>query len=155
MKHTFVWLTTLALALPQLSIAEGKTMTKDEQNVLATIETMTSAFQNKDIASVMATYENSATIVFEPGSPIFEKAVQEQMFAGMASLNPVFEYARGHEVIISEDIAMHIAPWDMTGKSPDGQEVRQSGLSIAVLRRQADGSWKMVIDNPHGGRLLP
>jgi ketosteroid isomerase-like protein len=42
----------------------------------------------------------------------------------------------------------------MTGKSPDGQEIKQSGLSVAVLRRQADGGWKMVIDNPHGGRLL-
>jgi len=44
-----------------------------------------------------------------------------------------------------------IAPWSMAGTTSDGQEIQQSGLSVAVLRRQADGGWKMVIDNPHGG----
>ncbi|MES0883117.1 helix-turn-helix domain-containing protein [Roseibium sp. SCP14] len=38
--------------------------------------------------------------------------------------------------------------------NPEGNSIKGEGLSIAVLRRQADGSWKMVIDNPHGSRLL-
>ena len=66
----------------------------------------------------------------------------------------VFDYPSGHEVIVNGDIAIHIAPWSMTGRTPDGQDLAQSGLSVAVMRRQADGSWRMVIDNPHGGRLL-
>lgn len=153
MKHAFAWLTALALAIPQISIAESKTMTQDQQDVMNAIETMTSNFQGNDIAGVMASYETEATVVFEPGSPISDSAQLEQMFAGMAAVNPVFDYA-GHEVIVNGDIAIHIAPWSMNGKTPDGQELAQSGLSIAVLRRQPDGSWKMVIDNPHGGRLL-
>jgi hypothetical protein len=28
------------------------------------------------------------------------------------------------------------------------------GLSVAVLRRQPDGSWVMVIDNPYGDAVL-
>jgi hypothetical protein len=96
MKHTFVWLTALALTLPQISNAESVTMTKDEQNALAAVETMTTAFQNKDIASVMAAYENSATVVFEPGAPITDRAVLEQMFTGMTMVNPIFIYSSGH-----------------------------------------------------------
>lgn len=153
MKHAFAWLTALALAIPQISTAESQTMTQDQQDVLNAIQTMTSNFQGNDIAGVMASYETEATVVFEPGSPISDQAQLEQMFAGMAAVNPVFEYA-GHEVIVNGDIAVHIAPWSMTGKTPDGHELAQSGLSIAVLRRQLDGSWKMVIDNPHGGQLL-
>lgn len=153
MKHTFVWLMALGLTLPQFTTAESTTMTKDEQNALATVEAMTAAFQNKDIASVMATYEDHATVVFEPGAPVSDHAVLEQMFAGMAAANPAFVYA-GHDVIVSGDIAMHIAPWEMTATTPDGQTIAQSGLSVAVLRKQADGGWKMVIDNPHGGQLL-
>jgi ketosteroid isomerase-like protein len=34
----------------------------------------------------------------------------------------------------------------MTARTQDGREIVQSVLSVAVLRRQADGSWK-VIDN--------
>jgi ketosteroid isomerase-like protein len=154
MKHTFVWLMALALTFPQISTAESTDMTKDEQNALAAIEAMTAAFQNNDIARVMDSYETPAQVAFEPGVPISDPAVLEQMFTGMAAANPVFDYA-DHEVIVTGDIALHIAPWNMTAKTPDGQDFQQSGLSVAVLRRQEDGSWKMVIDNPHGARLIP
>lgn len=155
MKHAFAWVMALAMTLPQISIAEGQEMTQDETNVLAAIQVMTDSFQSGDIAGVMNTYESPATVVFEPDAPISDAAQLEQMFSGMASVNPEFDYAAGHEVIVNGDIAVHIAPWSMTGKTPDGQDIAQSGLSVAVLRRQVDGSWKMVIDNPHGGRLLP
>jgi ketosteroid isomerase-like protein len=42
----------------------------------------------------------------------------------------------------------------MTGTAPDGTPIRQSGLSVAVLRKQADGKWLMVFDNPFGQHLL-
>ena len=129
-------------------------MTQDQQDVLAAIETMTTSFQAAEIARVMNSYEPGATVVFEPAAPVNDAVILEQMFSGMAAMNPVFEYPSGHEVIVSGDIAIHIAPWSMTAKSPDGQAITQSGLSVAVLRRQPDEGWKMVIDNPHGGRLL-
>ncbi len=154
MKHAFAWLMALALTMPQITNAEGLNMTQDQQDTLAAIQAMTDAFQKNDIASVMASYESEATVVFEPGSPVSDAAQLEQMFSGMAMVNPIFEYSAGHEVIVNGDIALHIAPWSMTGKTPDGQDIAQSGLSVAVLRKQQDGSWKMVIDNPHGGRLL-
>ena len=129
-------------------------MTQDQQDVLAVIQTMTESFQANNIAKVMASYETQATVVFEPEAPVSNAAQLEQMFTGMAMVNPIFEYAAGHEVFVNGDVALHIAPWTMTGRTPEGQEIAQDGLSVAVVRRQADGSWKMVIDNPHGGRLL-
>ncbi|MGJ8583943.1 MAG: YybH family protein [Marinosulfonomonas sp.] len=153
MKHAFAWLTALALALHLTSTAESQTMTQDQQDVLNAVQTMTDSFQNHNIAGVMASYENNATVLFEPGAPVSDAAQLEQMFTGMAAVNPVFDYA-GHDVIVNGDIAVHIAPWKMTGQTPDGQDLAQSGLSVAVLRRQPDGRWKMVIDNPHGARLL-
>jgi len=153
MKHAFAWLMALALAFPTISTAQDTVMTQDQQDVLNAIQTMTTNFQNNDITAVMTSYEDVATVLFEPASPVSETAQMKQMFAGMAAVNPVFTYS-GHEVIVNGDIAMHIAPWTMTGQTPDGNEIGQSGLSIAVLRRQADGSWKMVIDNPHGSHLM-
>ena len=129
-------------------------MTQDEQDVLAAIEHMTSSFMAADIPSVMASYESEATVVFDPQQPVANGPQLEQMFTGMAGVNPVFEYPSGHDVYVVGDVALHISPWNMTGTSPDGQAISQSGLSVAVLRRQEDGSWRMIIDNPHGGRLL-
>ena len=154
MKHAFAWAMALAVSLPHTLTAEGKTMTEDQTNVLAAISHMTQSFMGKDIAAVMGSYEPEATVVFEPDAPVSDRAALEQMFTGMSGVDPKFEYPGGHEVIVNGDIAVHIAPWSMTGQTPDGQALAQEGLSIAVLRRQSDGSWKMVIDNPHGGRLL-
>ncbi len=128
-------------------------MTQDQQNVLTAVETMTLAFQAGDIDAVMQTYEPGATVVFEPGSPVQDGDQLRAMFTAMAEVNPVFTYT-GHEVFVAGDTAIHIAPWSMTGQAPDGQAIAQSGLSVAVLRRQADGAWKMVIDDPHGAHLM-
>lgn len=130
-----------------------KSMNEIETQVLSTVETMTHAFHAKNIEGVMASYEKQAVVVFEPLSPISDADQIKQMFEGAFTLNPEFTYA-GHEVFVSEDIALHIAPWQMEGKMPDGQVIEQSGLSVAVLRKQSDDTWRMVIDNPHGQLLL-
>jgi len=128
-------------------------MTADEKNVIAAVQRMTHAFHEGDIEGVMSSYEPRATVVFEPGEPVSDPARIRQMFQGMFPMNPRFEYS-GHEVYVAGDTATHFAPWSMTAAAPDGSAIAQRGLSVAILRRQADGRWLMVIDNPHGQRLL-
>ena len=110
---------------------------------------MVSAFQNKDIERVLTTYEEDAIVLFEPLKPISGKELLRQAFTQFASVNPKFTFS-SHEIYISGNIATHLAPWTMTGQLPDGTKVEQSGLSIAVLRKQPDGSWLMIQDNPSG-----
>jgi ketosteroid isomerase-like protein len=156
MKHAFAWPMALALTTAFLTTnlhAEGNKMTRDQTDVQNAIEAMTSAFQRGEIDQVMSQYEVEATVVFEPAAPMSDRDAITEMFTGMAAINPTFTYS-GHEVIVNGDIAIHTAPWVMEGKMPDGQVIKQSGLSVAVLRKQADGKWLMVIDNPHGSRLL-
>jgi len=96
------------------------------------------------------------------GSPGAEDATQEILIRVVTSLSTfrgdsgfgTWVYRIATEVFASGDIALHIAPWKMTGQAPDGTPFDQNGLSVAVFRRQADGAWKMVIDNPNGDALL-
>jgi len=132
---------------------EENVMTTDKRNVLNVITKMTESFHSGDIEGVMASYEKNATVVFEPGKPVSAPAILRKMFEDAFALNPSFSYS-GHEVFINNDIAVHYAPWKMKGKAPDGTDIEQSGLSVTVLRRQLDGTWLMVIDNPHGQNLL-
>ena len=149
-------LTLIAATLfaPVISHAdEGTKMSEDHKNVLNTIQTMTTEFHAGNLDGVMQSYENNAAVAFEPGKPVLDRAMLEQGFAGFFTVKPKFTYS-GHEVIVAGDIALHIAPWKMQGTTPDGQSMEQSGLSVAVLRKQEDGKWLMVIDNPHGQHLL-
>jgi hypothetical protein len=38
----------------------------------------------------------------------------------------------------------------VTGQRPDGGVHREAGVSADVLRRQPDGSWLILIDQPRG-----
>jgi len=154
LKHAAAWLVALALSTSQIHATEGTKMSKDHKDVREVVEVMTNAFMAKDIETVMQSYEPGAVVAFEPGNPVSDPEVLTAMFTGMSGVNPQFTYA-GHEMMVSGDTALHIAPWTMTGTGPDGSAIQQSGLSVAVLRRQDDGSWLMVIDNPHGSRLIP
>lgn len=148
--------TLIVLSFTSAAITNDKgcdKMSIDKKDVLSVIENMTASFHNGDIEGVMASYEKKATVMFEPGKPVSDPAILREMFKGFFELNPKFSYS-GHEVFISDDIAVHHAPWTMTGKAPDGTEIKQSGLSVAVFRRQPDGKWLMVIDNPHGQILM-
>ena len=126
---------------------------EEQKKVFSTIERMVAAFEKKDIDGVLATYETNAIVMFEPQKPVHGKETLRAVFTQFVSMNPQYTFS-GHEVYVSGDIATHIAPWKMTGQLPDGSKIEQSGLSIAVLRRQADGNWLMIQDNPNGQFLL-
>ncbi|MFC4218942.1 YybH family protein [Flagellimonas marina] len=130
-----------------------KSMNQEEEKVMQVITKMTAAFHKKDIDGIMSTYEPSAVVVFEPENPISNKKELKEMFMEAFVINPKFTYS-GHEVFVTGDSAIHLAPWTMLGMAPDGTKIEQSGLSIAVLRKQEDGSWLMIFDNPHGQYLM-
>jgi ketosteroid isomerase-like protein len=47
-------------------------------------------------------------------------------------------------------LAVNWASWTLTGTGPDGAPMEMQGRGYDVMRRQSDGSWKMVIDSPRG-----
>lgn len=125
----------------------------EEKKVFSTIEKMVAAFEIKKIDAVMACYEENATIMFEPQKPIAGSELIKTAFLQAFAINPKYNFS-DHEIYITGDIAIHITPWTMTGQLPDGTKIEQSGLSIAILRKQPDGNWLIVQDNPHGQFLL-
>ena len=136
-----------------LTNMESIKFNEEQQAVLNAILQMTKAFHQKDIEGVMRSYEPNAVVVFEPEKPITDPVVLRELFQGAFMMNPKFVYS-GHEVFVNGEIATHFAPWVMTGVAPDGTKIQQNGLSVAILRKQEDGSWLMIFDNPHGQFLM-
>lgn len=122
----------------------------DQNEILSRIETMTTAFAKGDIDTVMSTYGPEAVVIGETGNPVTGDAALRKMFASYIEAGgATFTYG-AHEVVVAGDTALHLMKW--TAPQPDGGEA--SALSIAVLRRQADGGWKMVIDHPFGDAVM-
>jgi len=132
---------------------DAQAMNMEHTKALGTINKMGSSYNSRDIDAVMKTYEESAVVLFEPGSPVSGATAIKAAFEGSLAVNPHFDFGK-HEVTIAGDIALHLTRWTMTGKTPDGHSISQSGLSVAVLRKQADGEWLMVNGNRQSSRTI-
>lgn len=125
----------------------------NSDKINSVVQKMAAAMERGDIEAVLAAYEPGATLVPQPGAVVTGAALREA-FMGFLSMKPKFDMPQ-HEVIESGDIALHISPWTMEATDPaTGNPLKQGGLSVAVFRRQADGNWLMVIDNPYGAALF-
>jgi uncharacterized protein (TIGR02246 family) len=124
-----------------------------KEQILSTIHQMVDAFHKGDTAGILKAYEPGAVVLAGPGAPVTGKAGLEAMFEGFIAARARFTFLE-HEVIQAGDLAVHFAPWTMTGSGPDGSPISGGGLSVAVLRRQPDGKWLMVIDDPYGDSSL-
>ena len=133
--------------------------------ILSTIHAMTNAFHKGDIDGILRTYEPGAVVVGEPRLEASEErdprdhrqpdrqAPEPRRCPGGAGGDDD-EHEDTDIGECADDVALHLTPWRMAGVAPDGTALGASGLSVAVLRRQPDGHWLMVIDDPHGDALL-
>ena len=49
------------------------------------------------------------------------------------------------------DLALLRGKWSLSATDADGNPIKISGNSSELVRRQADGGWRQVIDDPYGG----
>lgn len=100
-----------------------------------------------DLDGLVALYEPAAVFEPEPGTVVAGLDAIREALGAMLQLQPTLTSKPVH-VFEADDIALVINEWSMTGTAPDGIEVRREGLSTDVLRRQADGTWLVLIDRP-------
>jgi ketosteroid isomerase-like protein len=53
-------------------------------------------------------------------------------------------------VVQNGDLALTVSDYTVTSTGPDGKQASSSGRGTEVVRRQADGTWRFIIDNPTG-----
>ena len=125
----------------------------EHDQIHSTIDTNNSAVAAGDMEGVLATFEPNGVLVGQPGMPAKGTPALREAFKQFMAIDPKITVT-SHEVIQADDIALHSSTWTMSGKAPDGSPIEQSGFSVVVLRKQPDGRWLIVIDNPFGDHLL-
>jgi uncharacterized protein (TIGR02246 family) len=127
--------------------------TVEHAQIQATIDANNAAVSAKDMNGILATYETSATMVGPRGAVSEGVAALREAFAQFLAADPKITVTNS-QIVRSHDIALHSYTWSMSGKMPNGQAFQQNGLSVIVLRRQPDGRWLIVIDDPFADALL-
>jgi uncharacterized protein (TIGR02246 family) len=104
-----------------------------------------------DLDAIAELYEQEACMVPAPGGvPVQGKGGVRQVFSGFVAMQ-----ARGQIrtlfVVASGDLALLASAWRIRGSAADGSPVEMAGQGSEIARRQADGSWLFVIDQPFAG----
>ena len=113
------------------------------------LESIVTGINTGDLESLMPLYESEAAFATQPGSLAHGAPGVREALTGFISMKGKLdlEVTRVLEV---GDLALVIGVWSFDGTGPDGEPVRLASRNADVLRRQADGTWRFVIDNPWG-----
>lgn len=103
------------------------------------------AFNTGDLEGLVSLYEADAAFVEQGGGVVKGIAAIREIMRGFFAQKLYFTIEA--TVTQNGDIALLNSPWTLSGTAPDGQAVSMSGNGTEVVRRQADGSWKYMIDN--------
>ena len=110
---------------------------------------ISSAITAGDLDGAMKVYVADAVFVSKPGTTVRgHKAIRASLSEFMQLKLPI--KATDKQILVSGDVALLISDWIIEGNGPDGKPVKMSGTSSDVVRRQADGIWRFMIDNPFG-----
>jgi len=103
-----------------------------------------------DLEAALALYEPNASFVLDSGQVVTGLAAIREVMQGFLALKPKFTMEVKAVQNGDENIALLRGKWHLSGTGPDGKPMTMSGNSTEVVRRQPDGSWKFIIDNPRG-----
>jgi uncharacterized protein (TIGR02246 family) len=102
-----------------------------------------------DIESLLRLYEPKAAFAARPGTLLHGLPGVREALSGFLAMKGKLDL-NVTRILEVGDLAMVAATWSFSGTGPDGKPVKLASKSADVLRRQADGTWRMVIDNPWG-----
>ncbi|HXG04463.1 MAG TPA: DUF4440 domain-containing protein [Candidatus Binatia bacterium] len=108
------------------------------------------ALNRGDLEELVALYEPNATLIPQPGRTVTGPGIREALGPFLATKPRIS--LRSTNIIECDGIALIYGAWTMQGTGPDGQPVEMQGQSTEVLRRQADGTWRYLIDDPYSVR---
>lgn len=109
------------------------------------------ALERGDIEACVALYEPAAVLFKKSGETVSGLEAIRRIYAGMIALQPKFE-VEFIKCTVSADgsIGTNRMKAGMAWKDAAGKPHRGGFHSLEVVRKQQDGSWLFVIDDPYG-----
>jgi uncharacterized protein (TIGR02246 family) len=111
----------------------------------------TQALNRGDAEAISALFEDEAMIVPQPGQPPITGAPAIRGYwQACVGFQPQIQMEL-QSAIQTGDIALLRNTWQTSVTGPDGKPITGSGRGIQVVRRQADGSWRYLMDDAWAG----
>ena len=119
-------------------------MIDDERAIREVVDTWLAASKAGDIETVLSLTSDDV-IFMVPGAQPFGKQVFAAASAGMKKMQ-MEGTSEIQELKVLGDWAYLRNFIDMTVTPPGGSPVRRSGYTLTILRKEADGKWRLARD---------
>jgi uncharacterized protein (TIGR02246 family) len=130
--------------------AAPDTRAADEAAIRAALEQWGAAARAKDAAAFTSFYAENAWLFLEAAPDSVGKAAIEATFRTLMQ-DPNFALSIHTSSIVvasSGDLAYERGSYELTLSDANQQPALQKGNYVTVWNKQADGTWKVVIDSP-------
>ncbi len=119
-------------------------MTNDERAIRNVVDTWLAASKAGDLDTVLSLMSDDV-LFLTPGQAPFGKEAFAKMSQGMKDMQ-VDGTGEVQEVQVFGEIAYLRNALRIVITMPDGKVVRRSGQTLTILRKEADGMWRLVRD---------
>lgn len=108
------------------------------------------AFNRGDLERTLACYEDHACFLSRSGRIACGPEGLREVFRLTFANKPHMKFNVRKVVPAGDDLALVVVAWRSKAVSADGEIRLWSGMATDIVRRQPDGEWKIVLDNPYG-----
>jgi uncharacterized protein (TIGR02246 family) len=105
------------------------------------------------VDDILTLYERDAVFVTEDRNRLAGHAALREVMAAFAAARPRLTPTLILVTRKADDLAVIYNDWTLTAVGTDGAQVEQSGRAIEIVRRQPDGTWRFIYDDPFGRGL--
>ena len=106
-------------------------------------------FNEGNVEALLSLYDPNAILVSFPDPPVSGHAEIRKALEGFLAMKCRM-VLNVDKVFSADGVGLLFSTWSLSGSDENGDPILVGGQTSDVVRRQADGSWLFVIDNPQG-----
>ena len=106
------------------------------------------AVRNGDVKTAMTCFDKEAVYIGKDSKPISGMDNIEKVITELCKMKPDIKVYEHQMSPVGSDMMYWLDKWTMTATDPQGNSINMKGASANMMRKNADGIWLWLVDNP-------
>ena len=102
-----------------------------------------------DLDALLSLYDPMCSLVRRDGSLARGHGEIREVLGKLIAMRARMTAEIVKVVAAGDDLAMVYNDWHMSAKRSSGEPVEAGGKALEVVRRQPDGTWRFILDDPY------